>query len=150
MERSWEYLGTEKRGLIDARPVMGELRTAARYEAFIQEGVKETYRAELHPGNYAPFLGSERFVKNMVKEKTPPSESRRVSLGNILHKVASGAGLNAQSLKRKGRMAKMVEARDLFICTAVLEERSLASELAGFLRCHPSNVSRALQKGLIS
>ncbi len=50
-----EYLGKDKRGLIDAGPVMGELRTAARYEAFIREGVKETYRAEWHPGDHAPF-----------------------------------------------------------------------------------------------
>jgi putative transposase len=32
-----EYLGKEKRGLIDSGPVMGELRTAARYEAFIRD-----------------------------------------------------------------------------------------------------------------
>jgi len=44
----------------------------------------------------------------------------------------------------------MVEARDWFICRAVLEEGYLASELASFLGCHPSNVSRALQKGLAS
>jgi DNA-binding MarR family transcriptional regulator len=47
-------------------------------------------------------------------------------------------------------MAKMVAARDHFICKAVLEEGYLASELADFLGCHPSNVSRALQKGLVS
>ena len=145
-----EYLGKDQRGLIDPRPVMEEFRTAARYEAFIREGVKETYRAEWHPGEHAPFLGSERFVRKMVKEKTPSPVSRRVSLGNLLQKVASGAQLDPQSLKRKGRTAKMVEARDRFICQAVLEEGYLASELASFLGCHSSNVSRALQKGLAS
>jgi hypothetical protein len=40
----------------------------------------------------------------------------------------------------------MVQARDRFICQAVFEEGYLASELASFLGCHPSNVSRALQK----
>jgi hypothetical protein len=39
-----EYLGKEKSGLIDSGPVMGELRTAARYEAFIREGAKVNYR----------------------------------------------------------------------------------------------------------
>jgi hypothetical protein len=86
----------------------------------------------------------------MVKEKTAPPASRRVSLGNLLQRVASGARLDPRSLKRKGRTAKMVEARDRFICRAVLEEGYLASELASFLGCHPSNVSRALQKGLAS
>jgi REP element-mobilizing transposase RayT len=145
-----EYLGKEKRGLIDAGPVIEEFREAARYEAFVREGVKQSYRAEWHPGDRAPFLGSQRFVRKLVKEKMPPAVSRRVSLGKLLEKVASGLGLDPQSLKRKGRMAKMVEARDFFICTAVLEEGYLASELASFLGCHPSNVSRALQKGLAS
>ena len=145
-----EYLGKDKRGLIDPGPVMEEFRTAARYEALIREGVKETYRAEWHPGDHAPFLGSERFVRKMVKEKTAPPASRRVSLGNLLQRVASGARLDPRRLKRKGRTAKMVEARDRFICRAVLEQGYLASELASFLGCHPSNVSRALQKGLAS
>jgi hypothetical protein len=47
---------------------MGELRTAARYEAFIRDGAKVNYRAELHPGDGAPFLGPERFVKKIAKE----------------------------------------------------------------------------------
>ena len=40
----------------------------------------------------------------------------------------------------------MVQARDRFICQAVWDKGYLASELASFLGCHPSNVSRALQK----
>jgi hypothetical protein len=48
----------------------------------------------------------------------------------------------------RGRMAKMVEARDRFICEGVLEEGYLASELADFLGCYSSNVSRAVQKAL--
>jgi REP element-mobilizing transposase RayT len=50
-----EYLGKDKRGLIDAGPVMEELRTAARYEAFVREGARESYRAEWHPGDHAHF-----------------------------------------------------------------------------------------------
>jgi hypothetical protein len=48
----------------------------------------------------------------------------------------------------RGRMAKMVEAKDRFICEGVLKEGYLASELADFLGCYPSNVSRAVQKAL--
>jgi hypothetical protein len=43
-----------------------------------------------------------------------------------------------------------VEARDRFICDAVLEQGYLASELADFLGCHPSNVSRAVQKAAVT
>ena len=145
-----EYLGKDKRGLIDPGPVMEELRTAARYEAFIREGVKDSYRAEWHPGEHAPFLGPERFMRKVGKEKTAPLAARRESLGNLLQKVASGARLNPPSLKRKGCTTAIVKARDRFICRAVCEEGYLASEVARFLGCHPSNVSRALQKGLVS
>ena len=141
-----EYLGKEKRGLIDPGPVMGELRTTARYEAFIREGVKEPYRAEWHPGDQAPFLGSERFIKKIAKEKPPPPVSRRTSLKELLKRVAAKFGFEPEAICRKGRTAKMVETRDRFIREAVLEQGYLASELASFLGCHPSNISRGLQK----
>jgi len=83
-----EYLGKEKRGLIDPGPVMGEFRTVARYEEFIREGIKESYRAEWHPGEQAPFLGSERFIKKMVKEKTSPPVSRRTSMRELIKRIA--------------------------------------------------------------
>jgi hypothetical protein len=43
-----------------------------------------------------------------------------------------------------------MEDRDRFIREAVFEEGYLASEFAGCLACHPSNVSRALQKNNLS
>jgi hypothetical protein len=39
-----------------------------------------------------------------------------------------------------------VNSRDRFIRDAVLEQGYPASQVASFLNCHPSNVSRALQK----
>jgi hypothetical protein len=44
------------------------------------------------------------------------------------------------------RLANVVEVRDRFIREAVLEQGYLASKVAHFLNCQPSNVSRALQK----
>jgi len=49
-------------------------------------------------------------------------------------------------LSRKGRLANVVKALDRFIREAVLEQGYLASQVAEFLACHPSNISRALQK----
>ena len=141
-----EYLGRDQRKLIDPGPVMAELRSKARYEAFIREGIKESYRAEWHPGDHAPFLGPERFIKKIAREKAPPPASRRVSLGELLGKIAVKNGVEPQALRRKGRAARLVEARDRFICQAVMEQGYRASEVAAFLHCHPSNTSRALQK----
>jgi hypothetical protein len=59
--------------------------------------------------------------------------------------VATKAGLPAEILLRKRRPADVVETRDRFIREAVLEQGYLASQVAAFLACHPSNVSRALQ-----
>jgi putative transposase len=73
-EWSWsghpEYLGRDKRGLIDPGPVMAELQTPSRYEVFVRQGIKDSYRAEWHPGIMHRFwvrkgslkesLGSER------------------------------------------------------------------------------------------
>jgi REP element-mobilizing transposase RayT len=141
-----EYLGKQKRGLIDPGPVMEELRNAARYEEFLREKVKESYRAEWHPGDQAPFLGPEKFVKRMAKEKMVPPAARRIPLVELAKKLAVQAGLAPKTLRRKGRMARIVELRDRFIREAVFEQGHLACEVAGFLGCHPSNVSRALQK----
>jgi REP-associated tyrosine transposase len=141
-----EYLGNEKRGLIDTGPVMGQLRTAARYEAFIRDGAKVNYRAEWHPGDGAPFLGPERFVKKIAKESVPPPISRRASLKDLLKSVAAKSGLSADILLRKGRLGSVVNARDRFIRDAVLQQGYLASQVAAFLDCNPSNVTRALQK----
>ena len=141
-----EYLGKQKRGLIDPGPVIEELRNAARYEEFIREGVKEGYRAEWHPGEQAPFLGPEKFVKRMAKEKMAPPASRRIPLAELVKKLAAKAGFDPKTLRCKGRMARIVQARERFIREAIFEQDYLASEVAGFLGCHPPNVSRALQK----
>ena len=119
-----EYLGKEKSGLIDSGPVMGEFRTAGGYEASIREGAKVIYRAEWHPGDGAPFLGPERFVKKIAKESVLPSISQRASLKDLLKSVAAKAGLSAETLLRKGR-------------EAVLEQGYLAFSGSG-VSCLPS------------
>ena len=145
-----EYLGREKSGLIDPGPVMAMLHSAARYEKFIREGMKESYRAEWHPGEHAPFLGTEEIVTKIVKENMPPPRSRRPSLGELVRRVGERAGIEPEILRHPGRTARVVEARDRFICQAVRGQGYGGAEVAAFLRCHPSNISRALQKGVNS
>jgi hypothetical protein len=64
----------------------------------------------------------------------------------LIKNVAVKSGLAADMLSRKGRLANVVKALDRFIREAVLEQGYLASQVAEFLACHPSNISRALQK----
>ena len=132
-----EYLGKEKRGLIDSGPVMGQLRTAASYEAFIREGAKLNYRAEWHPGDGAPFLGPGRFVKKIAQESVPPSSSRRITLKDLLKSAGTKFGLSAEVLFRKGRLGSVVNARDRFVRDAVLQHGYLACQVASFIKYQP-------------
>lgn len=76
---------------------MGQLRTAASYEAFIRHGAKVNYRAEWHPGDGAPFLGPERFVKKNCERTGTASSSRRATLRDLLKSVAAKSGLSAEN-----------------------------------------------------
>ena len=141
-----EYLRRDIRGLIDPGPVLADLHSSERYEKFVREGVKETYRAEWHPGDHAPFLGSERFVKKLSRQKSPALMARRMSLTELLKSVARQGGVEPQALRQRGRTASVVEWRDRFICQAIEEQGYRAIEVAQYLSCHPSNISRAVQK----
>jgi DNA-binding NtrC family response regulator len=56
------------------------------------------------------------------------------------------ARLEPQAAARRGKSRTLGEVRRGFIEAAVLEQGYQASEVASFLGCHASNVSRALQK----
>lgn len=141
-----EYLTKEKRGLIDGGPVMEELGTPRRYGVFVREGIKQAYRPEWHPGDNAPFLGTERFLKKVANVKERPVSRRPTPLEVLLERLAAQVGLRKQVLRRAGRSAWLVQARDRFICQAVMEQGYPPSQVAAYLGCHPSNVTRALQK----
>jgi putative transposase len=145
-----EYLGTAQRRLIDAGPVLGELATPGRYEAFVREGMKGGYRQEWHPGDSAPFLGAEEFVKRVAKRREPSHSRRSVPMEVLWKEAAKEARLSPEALHHGGRSTRLVEARDGFIRRAVLEGGYQAAAVASFLGCHPSNISRALQKGATS
>ncbi len=56
------------------------------------------------------------------------------------------ARLEPQAVARGGKSRTIGEMRHGFIEAAVLEQGYQAAEVASFLGCHPSNVSRALHK----
>lgn len=141
-----EYMGTARRGLIDPGPVLGELGSPRKYEAFLRDGLKGGYRPEWHPGDAAPFLGNETFVRRMAKPRRLSSLRRPRPMKVLLKEVARRAGLDADTLLHRGRSAPIVEVRDQLIRRAVLEEGHRPVSVAAFLGCHASNVTRALRK----
>lgn len=142
-----EYLRKQKRGLIRPGPVMAQLKTAARYEAFVRDGIKQGYRSEWHPGDSKPFLGVEEFVDRIVKGKKETSSRRPVAMETLCKQVAKAEGFTIEALRGHGRSALLAAARHRFIRQAVLEEGYAATRVAQFLGCHASNVSRVLQGG---
>jgi REP element-mobilizing transposase RayT len=145
-----EYLGVVRRGLIDPGPVQGQMARPTQYAAFVREGMKGRYRAEWHPRDSAPFLGAEDFVKRVAKSRVLSPSRRPHRMEVLLREAASHAGLSPDALRRGGRSAAVVAARDGFIRRAVLEGGYRGAEVAAFLGCHASNISRALQKGAAS
>ena len=141
-----EYLGRENRGLIDSGPVMGELRTAARYEAFIRDGAKVNYRAEWHPGDGAPFLGPERFVKKIAERNNSATRLPARIAEGFTEERSGEVGTFGRDIASQGPAGKRSK------CPRSIHPRSrIAAGLSRFpdcpfLNCHPSNVSRALQK----
>ena len=85
-------------------------------------------------------------MKKIAKESVLPSISGRASLKALLKSVGANSRLSAEILLRKSRIANVLNTRDRLIREAVLEQGYRASQLADFLACHPSNISRALQK----
>jgi hypothetical protein len=107
------------------------------------------YRAEWHPGDGAPFLGPGRFVKKIAQESIPPPSSRRITLKDLLKSAAAKSGLSAEILLRKGRLGRVVNARDRFVRDAVLQHGYLACQVASFLNCHSIQCQSCTAKKLI-
>lgn len=141
-----EYLRTNYRGLIDPGPVMEELGTAKRYEAFIREGAKQPYRGEWHPGEQAPFLGPVEFIKRLTGPRRKDLPRQPLVLEVLMRRVAKESGIDPQAARGRGRTRLLGEVRRRFIEAAVLEHGHRPAEVAVFLGCHASNVSRALQR----
>jgi REP element-mobilizing transposase RayT len=140
------YLGMGHHRLIDAGPVMGILQNSTRYAAFMREGRGVDYVPEWHPGEDSPYLGDDSFVRRVSAPLRDRTAGKRQSLDALCRSVARRGRLSAEALKRGGRSAGIVAQRDRFILRAVAEEGYRASEVARFLGCHASNITRAIQK----
>ena len=140
------YLGTVLDPLIDAGPVMGLLQSPKRYADFVRQGRGADYVPEWHPGEGSPYLGDERFVRQLgTPLRDRPAEGRR-SLDALCRSVAREGRLEVGVLRRAGRSAAIVVQRDRFIVRAVAEEGYRAAEVAHYLGCDASNITRAMQK----
>jgi len=140
------YLGTGHSCLVDAGPVMGIFQNPKRYAAFVREGRGVAYVPEWHPGEGSPYLGNDGFVRRVSTPLRDRTAGRRQSLDALCRSVARQGRLSAEALKGGGRSAGVVAQRDRFILRAVAQEGYRASEVADFLGCHASNITRAMKK----
>jgi hypothetical protein len=70
---------------------MEEFKTPIRYQAFVRAEMKEPFREEWHPGDHAPFLGREEFVKKVAAPKRPNGATRPAKLEVLLKAKAKEA-----------------------------------------------------------
>ena len=85
-------------------------------------------------------------MKKVAAPRKQNGATRPSKLEVLLKAKAREAGLEPRAVARRGKSRTIGEVRRGFIEAAVLEQGYQASEVASFARCHPSNVSRALQK----
>jgi hypothetical protein len=65
------------------------------------ERVKVPYREDWHPGDHAPFLGKQEFVKKVAALKRPNRATRPAKLEVLLKAKAREAGLEPQAVARR-------------------------------------------------
>ena len=140
------YLRADRDGFVDAGPVMGILQSPKRYAAFVREGRRDGYVPEWHPGESAPYLGGEILVHRMSPSTPVPVKGRRSSLEMLCRSMARQVQVSPETLKRGGRSAAIIGQRDRFIARAVLEQGYRGVEVARFLGCQASNITRVMRK----
>jgi len=92
-----------------------------------------------------PPLAMKRFYEHL-----PSGGVLAMPFMTLWHEAAKQAGVSLEALRHGGRSVRIVEARDDFIRRAVWEGGHRAVAVAAFLGCHASNISRALQKKVLS
>lgn len=142
-----EYLSLRPTGLVDtAFPLSlfhdDEATARSRYEEFVSSGQAMGHEPRFYPDK--PYLGvlSESLVKKQGYEdaRRPP---RTVSLEKICREISGSTGVAADLLRSGIKNRTAVEARWGFIRRAI-DEGFTPVEIAGFLSCGPTVVSKVL------
>ncbi|MHB9155597.1 MAG: transposase, partial [Endomicrobiales bacterium] len=147
-----EYSG-KKNGLVDAEIISGVFGSGQngfrRYTNFLADGMGQGYVDDFHPGERNPFLGGERFQDSLIQQTIPKAgRGDRKKLDEILRAVSSKTGVLSEVIRQKCKAWPVARARVEFIRKAVLENAYHRAEVARYLGCAESYVSKVVSPTL--
>lgn len=151
-----EYTGKEKRDLIDRGLISGMLgegeKGYQRYKTLLEDGLGKSYEEDFHPQESQPFLGGEAFIDKMVNlnldKKIAENKleiRKRLSLDELLKETAQANEIAEGSIRQKTRVKKVFLARKKFVEQAAYEYGYSQTEIARYLGCEHSNISKMLR-----
>ncbi len=141
-----EYAGTDSTSIISpqiVRELFGDGEQGyGRYVEFLHDGMGKQYEEKFHPGEAHPFLGAA------VLEHSVQCDVRgvKLSLDEICAQICRNSGISEQVFKKKRSIRQAGRARREFINKAVREHGYRNNEVAGYLGCNPSSITRAMGK----
>jgi len=147
-----EYTGKSERGLIDKGVVsdlFGEGATGyKKYIKYLEDGMAmgKRYEEDFHPSDGTPFLGSDDFKDKLTYKKSEAKNRKLKGIEEILHEVAKKTGLKEALIKSKSKARAIARARQEVIRSAVLDFELSQSDVARYLACSPSYITRVLQR----
>ena len=146
------YVGLDRRGLVDAEPVLryfgGSKRRAVEvYQRFVEAGIGQKSEEKYYRAAEGRLLGSEEFleeIRHCVGEnRRARSQSRGFKLEELLKAAEKTSGLKREELCSNTKTRKTVAVKEAVI---VLGRRSgiRNRELAAALGMDPSAVTRRI------
>jgi REP element-mobilizing transposase RayT len=145
------YLGKESLPWLTTDWVLGQLsekRSEAqqRYAAFVQDGLGEGYRKDLHQGNFdRRVLGDERFLERVADtEEMLPSQL--LDLADIIACVCRNYGVEVAELKSASQQRHISEARAMIAWLARTLSRATLTDVGKEINRDVGTMSSALRR----
>lgn len=137
------FRGNRDWNFIETQTTLSELGGARGYFRFMNSGVPEEYREDLHEIKNQLYLGDDRFVEGMEDSRQQPVFRRwNISLAQLAHEVERYHDLERGSLQSPSRMRRLTPARDGFLYLNHALAGFPLKEVASFLGRDPSRLSR--------
>jgi len=119
---------------------------AARFKAFVDDGVGEGYRKDFHSGSFeGRALGDDTFI-DLALLKAEEKRDADMTLNQVIESVCSTYQLSTADLCAPGKAQPAAEARAMTALLVRNTESLSLSELAGFLTRDLSGLSQAARR----
>lgn len=137
------FRGTKGWEFINTKTVLEEVGGIRNYIRFMNDGIKEGYREDLHEIKEQLYLGSDQFIERSESKVHSPSSPRwNISLAELAYEVEKYRNLPFGSLQSPSRSRALTPGRNWLLYFNHSLARYPLREIAQFLRRDPSRLSR--------